>query len=174
MSHSRRRQYMTDEAVQGELLFRAIIYWCFCLMSVSLLVLAWSMYSGPPRPFSIVVQESLIRCSPAILSSVIVLPIVLWDVLKVSNRFVGPVQQVRNGLRKMAEGQRVPPIELRKNDFWQELAFYFNKVAVDNTLSPSAPTEPTSPESTTETTSDSDQQLADTSVLSQTLQEHLS
>jgi hypothetical protein len=40
---------------------------------------------------------------------------------------VAPVQQVRHGLRNLADGRKVQPICLRKDDFWQELAEYFNQ-----------------------------------------------
>ena len=128
MSRSRRNQLLTDEVVQGELLFRAITYWFFCLMVVSLLVVGWSMYCGPPRPFSVIIQDSLVQTAPAFFGSIVLLPIVLIDVLKVSSRFVGPIQQVRNVLRKAAAGEPTPPLALRKDDFWQDLALYANQV----------------------------------------------
>ena len=128
MSRSRRNQVLTDETVQGELLFRAIVYWFFCLMVVSLLDLGWSMYSGPPRPLIVLIQESMASTAPAILGAVILLPLVLIDVLRVSNRFVGPVQQVRNTMRNLATGENARPVNLRKDDFWQDLAQYTNEL----------------------------------------------
>ena len=128
MSLSRRNQLMTDESVQGELLFRAIIYWFFCLLAVSLLVVGWSLYSGPPRPLSVIIQDSLLRNAPAFFGSVVLLPIVLVDVLKVSSRFVGPIHQVRSALRRAAAGESTPRVAVRKEDFWQDLAFYANEV----------------------------------------------
>ncbi len=128
MSRSRRNQVLTDEIVQGELLFRAIVYWFFCLMVVSLLDLGWSMYSGPPRPLIVLIQESVASSAPAIFGSVILLPLVLIDVLRVSNRFVGPVQQVRNTMRNLATGENARPVNLRKDDFWQDLAQYTNEL----------------------------------------------
>ena len=128
MSRSRRNQFLTDEIVQGELLFRAIVYWFFCLMVVWLLAFGWSMYSGPPRPLIVLIQESVASSAPAILGSVILLPLVLIDVLRVSNRFVGPVQQVRNTMRNLATGENAYPVNLRKDDFWQDLAQYTNEL----------------------------------------------
>jgi hypothetical protein len=130
MSKTRRSQLLTDEAVQGELLFRAIIYWFFCLLVVALLVVGWSFFSGPPRPLPVVIRQSLLAAAPAIFSSVILLPVVLLDVLKVSSRFVGPIQQIRHTMRQLATGQRARPVLLRKDDFWQDLAEYTNKVLI--------------------------------------------
>jgi len=127
MQNSRRRQNFSDEMVQGELMFRVVIYWMCCLLTVALLVVAWSIHTGPPRPIRIVLQQSLIRYSPAIFGSVVLLPLVLLDVLRVSNRFVGPIQRLRNALRRVAAGDPVDPIRFRSNDYWQDMAFYFNQ-----------------------------------------------
>ena len=134
MSLSRRNQLLTDEFVQGELLFRAITYWFFCLLVVSLLVVGWSMVSGPPRPFFVIIQDSLVHVGPAVLGSIVLLPLVLMDVLRVSSRFVGPIQRVRNVLRKAAAGEPTPTVALRKDDFWQDLALYANQVVAKSAM----------------------------------------
>ncbi len=134
MPLSRRNQLLTDEAVQGELLFRAITYWFFCLLVVSLFVVGWSMYFGPPRPFSVIIQNSLVQFAPALLGSIVLLPIVLIDVVQVSSRFVGPIQRVRNVLRKAAAGEPTPALALRKDDFWQDLAQYANQVVATQSM----------------------------------------
>ncbi len=134
MPLSRRNQLLTDEVVQGELLFRAITYWFFCLLVVSLLVVGWSMLSGPPRPFFVILQDSLVQFAPALLGSIVLLPIVLIDVVQVSSRFVGPIQRVRNVLRKAAAGEPSPTVALRKDDFWQDLALYANQVVATQSM----------------------------------------
>ena len=59
------------------------------------------------------------------------LPLVLFDVLKVSNRFVGPIHQIRHTLRQLAAAEPARRVYLRRDDFWQELAHYTNVVADD-------------------------------------------
>lgn len=129
MSNSRRRQFIVDQTVQGELIFRAIVYWFFCLMVVEFLILGWSMMVGPARPFPVVLRQSLAMSAPAVFGSVLLLPLVLIDVLKVSNRFVGPIYQIRHTLRQLAAGEPARRVYLRRNDFWQELAHHTNVVA---------------------------------------------
>ncbi len=128
MSLSRRNQLLTDEVVQGELLFRAITYWFFWLLVVSLLGVGWSMVSGPARPLSVIIQDSLVQTAPAFIGSLVLLPIVLIDVLQVSSRFVGPIQRLRHVLRQAAAGEPTPALALRKYDFWQDLTLYANEV----------------------------------------------
>jgi hypothetical protein len=134
MSTSRRNQIITDQTVQGELMFRAIVYWFFCLMVVELMVLGWSLWTGPSQPFTMTIRQCLAVSAPAIFGSVLLLPIVLVDVLRVSNRFVGPVQQIRHTMRQLAAGETARRVYLRRDDYWHELAQYTNIVA-DNLAS---------------------------------------
>lgn len=126
---STRKQVITDPTVQGELLFRTLVYWFLCLTVVLLTTLGWSLWAGPPRPLIQVVQETIATAAPAVAGAVILLPLVLFDVLRVSNRFVGPVRQVRYALKQIALREESRRVYLRKDDFWQDLAHFTNMVA---------------------------------------------
>jgi hypothetical protein len=54
---------------------------------------------------------------------------VLWDVLYLSNKIVGPIYRMRRSLRALGAGEYVAPVEFRKGDFGLELADEFNAVA---------------------------------------------
>ena len=32
-------------------MIRTVIYWLFCLLSITLMLVCWNIYSGPPRRF---------------------------------------------------------------------------------------------------------------------------
>ena len=128
-SPSRRTQIINDQIVQGELMFRAIVYWFFCLLIIELLVLAWAMLTGPPQTLAALVRESLGVSAPAAFGMILLLPFILVDVLKVSNRFVGPIQSVRATMRQLSDGVPARRVYLRRDDFWHELAHYTNLVA---------------------------------------------
>lgn len=129
MPETRRKQIITDELVQGELLFRALVYWFCCLFVVVTLVFAWTILFGTARSVVQVVQDALAMSAPAILGAVLLLPILLADLLKVTNRFVGPIQQIRYTLRQLSVGEPARRVYLRRDDFWQELALYTNTIA---------------------------------------------
>lgn len=129
MSESRRSQIVTDQPVQGELLFRAIVYWFLCMFVLYTLIFAWTLFTGPPQPLLSVFSESLAISAPAIFGAVFLLPLVLYDLLKVSNRFVGPIQRVKTALKQLADGEPARRVYLRRDDFWQELAHYTNVIA---------------------------------------------
>lgn len=129
MSVSRRRQMLCDREVQGALMLRVVMYWLFCLLTVTLMLVCWSVVSGPPRRFSVLVADLYHRYAPALAASLLVLPIVMIDVLRLSNRFVGPIKRLREGMAALAEGAEVSPMQFRDRDFWKQLAELFNSIA---------------------------------------------
>ena len=59
----------------------------------------------------------------------LLVPIIAYDVLVISNRFAGPLYRMRRSLRALGAGESVDPIHFRDHDFLQELAVEFNAVA---------------------------------------------
>jgi hypothetical protein len=125
----RRSIFLVDREVQGSLVFRTALYWLFCLFSVSLMLICWETYTGPRRSFFELSAELVQRYGPALLASLVLLPIAMMDVVRFSNRFVGPVVRMRNALRVLAKGESIPPLQFRDNDFWREMAVDVNQVA---------------------------------------------
>lgn len=124
----KRTQFFVDPEVQGALVARAIIYWVICTLSIALLLLCWRVLTGPARPVWFHLENMWFFYGPALIASLIVLPVAITDMIRVSNRFAGPMTRLRHGMRALAKGQRVPPIEFRKDDFWYEFAEEFNAV----------------------------------------------
>jgi len=110
-------------------MLRIMLYWLFCLLSISLMLICWSAYVGPSRRFIDLISDLYFRYGPALSASLMLLPIVMMDVLRMSNRFVGPVLRLRKGLREVAEGRPAQPLNFRDDDFWREMATDFNRAA---------------------------------------------
>lgn len=124
-----RKQLFVDPKVQGTLLLRAVMYWVMCLTVITCMILVWRIVTGPARIFYTHFDDMWFHMGPALVASLLLLPVVLLDVLRTTNRFSGPVFRIRNGLRHLAQGLPVAPIHLRRGDFWHELAEEFNAVA---------------------------------------------
>jgi len=120
---------LCDREVQGALMLRVVMYWFFCLLTITLMLVCWSVVSGPPRRFAPLIADLYSRYAPALAASLLVLPIVMIDVVRLSNRFVGPVKRLRDAMAALAEGDEVRPIKFRDRDFWMPLADLFNTVA---------------------------------------------
>jgi len=129
MNQVRRSIFFNDREVQGALMLRIMLYWFFCLLSISLMLICWNAYVGPSRRFIDLFSDLYYRYGPALSASLILLPVVMMDVLRMSNRFVGPVLRLRKGLRDVAEGRPAQPLNFRDDDFWRDMATDFNHAA---------------------------------------------
>ena len=129
MSTCRRGQIFVDRDVQSALMLRVTGYWMFSLLTISLMLLCWEAATGPPRRFSTLATDLYLRYAPALAATLLVLPLVMIDVVRLSHRFVGPIIRLRGAMRRLAAGEQVQPIQFRDHDFWQELAGDFNEVA---------------------------------------------
>jgi hypothetical protein len=128
-----RKRLFVDRHVQGALLFRIAIYWCFSVLTVCLVTLCFRAitYTGPVDSFFdyFAFGEFFSRYGVVLLASLVPLPLIMLDVLVTSNRFAGPLFRMRRSMRALAAGEHVRPIQFREKDFLQDLAGEFNAVA---------------------------------------------
>ena len=129
MSTTRRRSLLIDQKVQGAIIVRCVIYWFYCLLTVTVMLFGWTLYHGPPRSLSALVQLLFENYAPALGLSLILLPIVIVDVIRFSQSFVGPVHHLRCSMHRLAQGERVETLVFRDNDFWSDMAESFNSIA---------------------------------------------
>jgi hypothetical protein len=124
----KRKQLFVDTKVQGALVLRVLLYWLVCLITITLMLLCWSIIRTP-RMFYAHLDDMWFHYGPALIASLVLLPMVVVDIIRVSNRFAGPLVRLRRGMRALARGEHVEPIKFRQGDFWQEFAEEFNAVA---------------------------------------------
>lgn len=130
MFRVKRRQLFVDPKVQGALLARVIGYWALYLFAVAVLMVGWEILSQPPSPFLTHLRNAWFDCVPVFVASCVLLPFLATDIVRFSNRFCGPLVRVRDGLRGLARGEQVHPVQFRKDDFWQDMGDEFNAVVV--------------------------------------------
>jgi len=133
-----RKRLFVDPKVQGALVLRAILYWVVCLITVTLMVLCWRILTGPARMFYTHFDDMWFHFGPALVASLVLLPLVIVDTIRLSNRFAGPLMRLRRSLRALAQGEHVEPLRFRHGDFWQEFADEFN-VLLARVQGPTAP-----------------------------------
>ncbi|QDU38974.1 hypothetical protein Mal4_33060 [Maioricimonas rarisocia] len=124
--HRRKARYI-DREIQGAILLHVTRQWLtyLCVTFVFLTVVRF-MFAGPGETirshFAAVWSDHAIFY----IAAAMMLPAFLNDVIKLSHRFVGPVFRVRSELKRIAAGEQVKPIKLRKHDLWVGLADDFN------------------------------------------------
>jgi hypothetical protein len=124
----RKKLYVNPE-VQGAMLLRAVLQWCFHICAILLVVVVWTAFRDPSQIALKLVFKSFVYFSPAIVASVVLLPLFIYDVLKASNRIAGPLVRLRCELAKLAEGEEVNRLRFRSGDTWSDLAEEFNLLA---------------------------------------------
>lgn len=126
----KRKQLFVDPRVQGAILFRATMNWLCCMVTIVSLVLCWRMLVGPARPAHLQLEELWAQSGPALIITLLILPFVMYDMGRLTNRFAGPLFRLRNSMRCLARGEKVEPVHFRENDFWPEIAEEFNALIV--------------------------------------------
>jgi methyl-accepting chemotaxis protein len=122
---SKRRRNFVDRAVQGALLLHVVGDWLMFLFTAAIFLLLIEMLTGEPRDAW---QAMLRRHGPTMWVALILAPIFIYDLFKLTNRFAGPMVRLRREMRNLAEGREVSPIRFRDGDFWQDMAADFNRV----------------------------------------------
>lgn len=123
-----RRQLMIDKSVQMEVIARAILYFLVAFLYFTGVIFCTQWMSDPETPFF----QHLIRfAGDAVLwapALFLVAPLLVYDILRLTNRFVGPVYRIRTALQGLAEGEAGRPLKFRDDDYWTELCDPFNEV----------------------------------------------
>ena len=129
-SKYKRSRFFVDAKVQGALVLRTFAYWWMCLLILTIWLVGWRVLNEPADLFSAHLAAVWNQFGPAAIASFLLLPIVLVDIIRLSNRFAGPMYRMRRELRKLAKGERVEEIRLRDADFWHDFAADLSQVIV--------------------------------------------
>ncbi len=130
MFFGKRRQYFVDPKVQGAIVVRCLVYWITCLFSTFVMLFFWSLLTGPARLSWMTIDQIWYSYGPAFIASMLLLPLVLGDILRMTNRFAGPVLRLHRELKKLANGENVNPLFFREGDCWKYVADDFNRVVM--------------------------------------------
>jgi hypothetical protein len=128
MAGFKRKKYFVDPKVQGAFLARIFVYWFLCLIAAGTAIVGWMLLMGGPRVLLQPLEEFWPQFAPAVIVSVLMLPILMFDCIRLTNWLAGPMFRVRREMRNLANGTPTNPIQLRTGDFWMEFADEFNAV----------------------------------------------
>lgn len=128
MKFKKRRQLLIEPEVQGSLMVRAILYWLACIATIEFLSLTWFIATGPEQPTfaDYFINQHWGLAFVRMCASVLLLGPIIYDMLRLSNRFAGPVFRMQRVLRKVAAGEPIEHVKLRDNDYWHGFAADLN------------------------------------------------
>ena len=129
MKKSQRRKFFVDSHVQGAIVVRVILYWASCVLFVAVPQIVVRTFFEPSRPFYEQFTVLWNQYWPVITATVVLGPFFIFDAIRMSNRFAGPIFKLRREMQRLAAGEKVAPIRFREGDFWQDLCVPFNQIA---------------------------------------------
>jgi len=121
MAKRKRKRLYVDRLVQGAILVRVFCYGMLCLLFATVPL---SIVRTLMEPDRLLLDHFFDVCQqhwPILATLSALLPFVLYDVLKLSHRFAGPIFRVQNDLDRFARGEEIATMRFRDNDFWQDL-----------------------------------------------------
>ncbi len=126
----KRSRLFVDAQVQGSLIRQLIIHWA--LMGFLMFLYLFSLQAFG-NGFTLSFKDNLLHLGSqyGILAVVLLVisPVFIYDTVKLSNRFVGPMVKFRSTLKQLANGEDVQVGSFRQNDFWNELSRELNAVS---------------------------------------------
>lgn len=127
--HAKRSQTLVDTEVQGGLIRRVALHWIVFFLCNTIALFFWiRLFEQPDADWGQTFGATVRRFMPFFIITVALIPAFVWDTLKLSHRFAGPITRLRFVLKDLKKGRAVSPLKFRDNDFWQELATDFNDV----------------------------------------------
>src|SRR3954451_24848887 len=121
----KRKQFLIDRHVQGSIVARLVVYWLTSIVAIEVVSLVWFVATVPDQPSFVdylLNATTLASGSRTVLTAIVLLPFIIRDALKLSNRFAGPVFRMQRALKQVAAGGTFEPIGLREKDFWHDSA----------------------------------------------------
>jgi nitrogen fixation/metabolism regulation signal transduction histidine kinase len=128
MKTEKRRRNLSKHKVQVRLVARIALHWLIFFVTAFAVLYFWQLLlSGDPFDFfSVAVGEVLERSAPVFVVLVVLIPLFVWDTVKLSNRIVCPVSRLESAMARLAAGEIVEPMACRLTDPWQPLFSEFN------------------------------------------------
>ncbi len=125
----KRRKALVDPEVQGGVVRKIAIHWVLFFVCNAIALMIWiRLFEQPDADWGQTFADTLLRFLPFFVITMALIPAFVWDTLKLTNRFAGPILRLRGALADASAGRAVPPLHFRTNDFWQEMAGNFNKL----------------------------------------------
>jgi len=124
---SQRKWLVVDPRFQFRLVLRMAGYLVvYSLVAFHLFFLFYAFGVATQKGVAVAYQEFLSYQKPFLTTLLLITPMVAYDLLKFSNRIVGPLYRCRRVMRDMAAGQAVAEFKARDQDFLDEFFTDFN------------------------------------------------
>lgn len=126
-----RQKVWVDRSVQGVLVGRVILYWVCALLYVGLGSACFQYNQNPDWTLAKHAQVLFVQMWPWLPTVIILLPLAIYDVVRLSNLFAGPVCRLRKHFAALREDSACAPLVFREEDYWRDLAAPINDMQAE-------------------------------------------
>ncbi len=120
-----RTRWLVEQGVQKAMLLRICVYWIAGILFVSLPIALFKNAAGSGQFFVQDVFSVWEDHWPILVCFTLMLPFVLNDLLRFSNRFSGPIFRLKRELQQFQETGKSVQISLREKDYWKDVVESF-------------------------------------------------
>lgn len=128
MSKPSRGRLYIDKDVQRALVLQLVRHWAVFVVVLTGMLLALEALGQPGASLGEHVASLWTRHAALLAVIASLFPVFMYDSMKLSNRFAGPIMRLRRALREANAGGPPQPLKFRKDDFWQDMADSFNEL----------------------------------------------
>jgi hypothetical protein len=129
-----RKQVYVNRMIQGRMLRRFAVMWIVYHMVLwnSMFLYRYLQYRGellagaPAQPFAELYAQFFAQHYSVLICAAAVLPVLLWDMVRMTHRVAGPLVRFQRALSELAEGRPVDRVQIRKGDLLLEFQEEFN------------------------------------------------
>jgi hypothetical protein len=116
-----RRRIWIDQLVQGGLVSRVVLYWLSLVAYFAIGHVVFQWIDQPEWTNEEHFQALISAFGFWLPGLVLLVPLIVFDIVKLSHRFAGPVYRLRNHLQKVCSGEEKGKLWFREGDYWWEL-----------------------------------------------------
>ena len=149
MPKRNRTRVWIDHQIQGALALRVALHWCIFALLASVITLAMQFMATPFAPLREQLANAWRNQGTFLIVMLLLLPVFVYDAVRLSNRFAGPILRLRRVMQQIGQGKPPERVEFRDDDFWRGLAADFNRLIDRGYLKVSEPEPEACPDDTT-------------------------
>lgn len=124
-----RKKLLVNRDVQGAIICRTVLHWFFYLAAIVLIVVVFKVWEDPSQMAIRLVFSSFVDFAPAVIASVVLLPLMVYDTLKETHRVAGPIYRLQCEMQRLTNGKQYRELRFRDGDHWYNVADTFNELA---------------------------------------------
>ena len=125
----KRTKKLVDRPVQIAVVTRFLFHVGVFMVVGSIITIFIQFLANPFQSGPALMRSFWQHAGPFIVVLLALLPVFVWDTIKLTNRIVGPMVRLRATLRQVNSGQQsTAPLKFRDGDFWCDLADEVNAV----------------------------------------------